>query len=179
LDLSLKPAGLRPISCAMTRHVFSILAVLAAAFAVAGGPAAPTAAARLSHTERRVISLINGIRAQNGLGHVRASRVLTRAAESHTSDMLRHDFFEHWSSNGTSFNRRVRRYVHARMVGETLATLAQRRGGAATVVQMWMGSPSHRAVLLSGGFRRIGIARRWGMLGSAGQSVVTADFASG
>jgi uncharacterized protein YkwD len=165
----------------MTRYVVPFFAVLAAAAAILCGPAVRRADARaaLTHSERTVIRLINDVREQHGLAHVRASRALSRAADRHTSDMLRRDFFDHASSDGTSFDRRVRRYVSARMVGETLATLSQRHGGAATVVRMWMESPPHRAVLLNGGFRRIGVARQWGMLGSAGRSVVTADFASG
>jgi uncharacterized protein YkwD len=45
-------------------------------------------------------------------------------------------------------------------------------------VRLWMESPPHRAILFGPGFGRIGIARRWGRLGGARQSVVTADFAS-
>jgi uncharacterized protein YkwD len=63
-------------------------------------------------------------------------------------------------------------------VSSALAAIGQRRGGASTVVRMWMESPPHRAVLLSSGFRRIGIARRWGILGGSSRAVVTADFAS-
>ena len=43
---------------------------------------------------------------------------------------------------------------------------------------MWMNSPPHRAVMLSPGFRRIGLSHRSGILGGFGMSVVTADFAS-
>jgi uncharacterized protein YkwD len=161
----------------MPRLVPSLLAVLGCAVAAAAFPA--TAAARLSHSERTMIRLVNDIRSRHSLGPVYASRALNRAAESHSRDMLRRDFFDHSSSDGTPFDRRVRRYANARMVGETLAALGQRRGGASTVVRMWMESPPHRAVLLGSGFRRIGIARRWGTLGSTGQAVVTADFASG
>jgi uncharacterized protein YkwD len=165
----------------MTRYVFPFLAALATALAAAAGPVAPRtdASARLNRTERGVIHLVNEIRAQNGLARVRASHALNRAAERHTRDMLARDFFDHSSSDGTPFDRRVRRYADARMVGETLAILRRRHGGAATVVRMWMESPPHRAVLLTRGFRRIGVARRWGRLGGAGQAVVTADFASG
>jgi uncharacterized protein YkwD len=164
----------------MTRLAHSFLAVLAAALAVGGGPATPQAAAGagLSHSERATIRLVNDVRSQYGLARLRASHALSRAADSHTSDMLRRDFFDHTSSDGTPFDRRVHRYVSARSVGETLAAFGQRHGGAATVVRMWMASPPHRAVILSSGYRRIGIARRWGMLGSSGLSVVTADFAS-
>ena len=168
-------------SCPMTRTAVPTLAVLAAAFTAAAGPAAPRAEAdsRLTHAERTTIRLINDVRARNGLGRLRISAALCRAADAHSRDMLRRDFFDHASSDGTSFDRRIRRYTGARSVGETLAALGQRRGGAVTVVRMWMASAPHRAVLLGSGFHRIGLARRWGSLSGAGQAVVTADFASG
>jgi uncharacterized protein YkwD len=49
---------------------------------------------------------------------------------------------------------------------------------ASRVVQMWMASPGHRAVILTRGFRRIGIGRRSGALGSTRAIVYTADFSS-
>ena len=163
----------------MTRTALLILAVLAAALAAAAGPAAPRADARLTHTERTTIRLINHVRSRNGLVRLRVSAALCRAADAHSSDMLRRDFFSHTSSNGTPFSSRIRRYAGARSVGETLAVLGRRHRGAVTTVRMWMASPPHRAVLLGSGFRRIGLARRWGTLGSPGRAVVTADFASG
>ena len=117
-----------------------------------------------------MIAGINDARAQQGLAPVRAHRGLNRAADVHTRDMLRADFFDHPSSDGTPFERRVRRYADANMVGETLAALRQRHGGAGTVVQMWLNSPPHRAIVLEPGFRRIGVSRRWGTLGSAGNA---------
>jgi uncharacterized protein YkwD len=161
----------------MTRPV---LAALAASVCFISVPASAhaNAGARLGGSERAVIRLVNQVRAQHGLGHVRASHALSRAADRHSRDMLRRDFFDHASSDGTPFDRRVRRFAHASMIGETLAALGRRRDGAATVVSMWMGSPPHRAILLTPGFHRIGIARRWGKLGSTRRAVVTADFAS-
>jgi len=153
-----------------------MLAVLGSVVAAAACPAA--AGAQLGHSERTMIRLINDIRSQNGLARLRVNRALSRAADSHSRDMLARDFFDHPSSDGTPFASRVHRYANARLLGETLAMIGRRRGGAATVVAMWMESPPHRAVLLGPGFRRIGIARRWGTIGGAGQAVVTADFAS-
>jgi uncharacterized protein YkwD len=161
----------------MTRLVRPTIVLLAAALAAAGATA-PSAGARLDASERKMVRLVNDMRAQHDLGRVHVSHALGRAADGHSRDMLRRDFFDHSSSDGTSFDRRVRRYANARTVGETLAAIGRRRGGAHTVVQMWMDSPPHRAILLSSDFRRIGIARRWGTLGSTKQAVVTADFAS-
>jgi uncharacterized protein YkwD len=163
----------------MTRLVVSLVAVLVAAV-VATGPAAPRALAdaRLGRSERNMVRLINDVRQRHGLGRLGVSHALSRAAEGHSQDMLRRDFFDHPSSDGTPPFTRIRRYVDASSIGETLALVNRRHGGAATVVRMWMGSPPHRAVLLGSGFHRIGLARRWGRLGSSMQSVVTADFAS-
>ena len=161
----------------MIRIAPTLGAVLVTALATAA-PAA-TAAPTLNHFERAVIRGLNDARAQQGLGPVCALRPLNRAADRHSQDMLRSDFFDHPSSDGTPFDRRVRRFFDARMVGETLASLPRRRGGAAVVVQMWMNSAVHRAIVLEPGFRRIGVARRWGTLGAQRNAVVTADFASG
>jgi uncharacterized protein YkwD len=43
---------------------------------------------------------------------------------------------------------------------------------------MWMDSPGHRAILLSSSYRRIGVGKRVGSLGSSKACVVTADFSS-
>jgi uncharacterized protein YkwD len=160
----------------MTRIAFTLAAVLAAALTAA--PAA-SAGSRLNGFERQVIQKLNDARAQQGLAPLRAHRGLNRAADEHSGDMLRADFFDHPSSDGTPFDQRVRRFADASMVGETLAALRQRRGGAATVVRLWLDSPAHRAIVLDASFRRIGVARRWGTLGSTRNAVVTADFASG
>lgn len=159
----------------MTRSAPLLLAVLAATLA---GPAAAPAGAKINGAERAIVRQVNDVRSDHGLGRLRASPPLGRAADAHSRDMIANDFFDHTSSDGTPFDRRVRRYVQASSLGETLAMLGQRRGGAAMVVRMWMDSPPHRAVLLDSGFRRIGLARRWGDVAGAGRSVVTADFAS-
>jgi uncharacterized protein YkwD len=71
---------------------------------------------------------------------------------------------------------RVRRYVRARAVGETLARVPfAMSGNAGAIVDAWMRSPSHRATLLSRSFRRVGVARRAGRGGSV---FFTVDLAS-
>jgi uncharacterized protein YkwD len=134
--------------------------------------------ARLDRVERRVIRIINRIRARHGLRRLRPSRSLSRAATAHSSDMLRRNFIGHASSDGTSMGRRVRRYTRARWVGETIAW-ASGRATARGTVGMWMNSPPHRAVLLSGAPHRIGVGKRRGRLGGARVSLFTADLASG
>jgi len=131
----------------------------------------------LDRTERKVIRIVNRIRASHGLRRLRASRRLARAASAHSGDMLARDFLSHASSDGTGMARRVRRYTRARWIGENIAALSG-RATARRAVRMWMQSPPHRAVLMSASGRRIGVGKRRGRLGSARRAVFTADLAS-
>lgn len=152
-----------------------------------GSPRGATAAARgagMSLTERAVVRIVNRIRARHGVSQARPSRGLTRAADYHSAQMIRHQYFAH-----ASWNTRIHHFVRARDVGEVLAWLYPRhprarhtpRGAyreALTIVTLWMHSPTHRAVLLDGSLRRIGVGRRIGRFGGRRAVVFTADFAS-
>ena len=155
-----------------------IVAVLGLSTLIAAVPAG-AAGPRLGRTERAIVRAIDRHRADAGLRALRTSRPLSRAADAHSRDMLAADYFAHSSSNGTSFATRIHRYTRARAVGETLAMLSRCRGrrAAHTIVSMWMHSSMHRAILLTRGYRRVGVALRRGRLGSRRACVVTADFA--
>jgi uncharacterized protein YkwD len=166
--------GPRRMTPGMSRIALTLIAAAALAAALA-----PTASAgpRLSGSERALVGALNDVRAQQGLGRLKASVPLSRAADAHTQDMLARDFFDHPSSDGTSFDARIRRYSDASLLGETLAMTSRRSGGAAAIVQMWMNSPPHRAIMLDARFRKVGVGRRWGTFNGDGYAVVTADFA--
>ena len=135
----------------------------------------------MDKTERKVLRAINKIRASHGVGRLYRSRSLSRSADYHCWDMLRGDFFAHSSSNGTSFDARVRRFARRpARIGENLAWVGggAERGIARRIVSMWMNSPAHRAMVVSPAFHAVGIARRTGTLGSVRAMVFTADFAS-
>jgi uncharacterized protein YkwD len=147
--------------------------------ALASQPTQATAdRSRLDRGERKVVRIVNRMRARHGLRRLRASRSLSRAATAHSRDMLRRDYLGHASSDGTSMGRRVRRYTRAHWVGETIAYFTGQVSARQTV-GMWMHSPPHQAVLLSGSAHRIGIGKRRGLLGGARSTVFTADLASG
>jgi uncharacterized protein YkwD len=157
---------MRTVACVLC--ALSTLLVLT--FATAA-PAAQAASARIDGGERAVVRAINRVRAAHGLRTLRSHRRLARAADAHTRSMLRSDYFSHGA-----FSQRLRRYVSFRRIGETIAMTT--RCSARKVVRMWLNSPPHRALLLSGGFRRIGVGRRKGRLGATRACVVTADFGS-
>jgi uncharacterized protein YkwD len=129
--------------------------------------------------EYQVLVRINNFRAQHGLGALRPNRALTGAADAHSRDMVRRRYYAHDTLNGRSWNRRIKRYVRASTVGETLDLLYGPRGGksdASVVVSDWIHSPAHRAVLLTPRLHRIGVARAARRHGRP--AVFTADFAN-
>jgi uncharacterized protein YkwD len=148
----------------------TLTTLLVLSFAVSA-PAAQAAGPRLDRGERAVVHAINRARASYGLRRLHAGRRLARVADVHSRSMLRSDFFSHGA-----FSQRVRRYVSFRRIGETIAMRS--RCSARGFVRMWLNSAPHRAVLLSRGFRRVGVGRRTGRLGARRACLVTADFAS-
>ncbi len=157
---------MRPVALVLC----TLTTLLALSFAAAA-PAAQAGGPRFDRGERTVIRAINRARSSYGLHRLLANRRLARAADAHTRNMLRSNFFSHGA-----FSQRVHRYVHFRRIGETIAMTS--RCNAGTVVRMWLNSPPHRAVLLSGKFHRVGVGRRKGRLGATRACMVTADFAS-
>jgi uncharacterized protein YkwD len=153
------------------------LAALACVFAPAPVPASADGPSHDS-TERRVIGLLNHVRARQGLARLRPSRPLGRAADRHTRDMIRRNFFDHTSSDGTSFGKRLNRYTTAGQVGENIGYLQGSANAAPRIVRMWMHSAGHRAMILEGSFRKVGVGGRKGRLGRSSVAVFTADFAS-
>jgi uncharacterized protein YkwD len=165
---------MRTVALVTSAFGCAIAALFASPAVAAAGPA------RLDRGEKAMIRGINHQRAHYGLSPVRASRALSHAADYHSREMLAGNYFAHTSRNGGPFDARIRRYAHPQALGETLAMLGGGcgRGSARRVVRMWMNSPPHRAILLSGAYRRVGLAKRTGSLGSTHACVVTADFAS-
>ena len=128
--------------------------------------AAPRAATRnvvtaLPALGTQVVAGINAARAQRGLGRLRLSRRLRSAARFHSNEMTRDGFFSHDSADGSSPWKRLARFYPSAgyrrwKIGETL--LWYDPGiDAAAVVNAWLSSPEHRAILLAPAFREIGV----------------------
>ena len=135
-------------------------------------PATAAQARSLSGSESSLLNTMNAVRASHGLPALRIDYHLVRAARGHSSDMLRRQYFAHGSVAG----RAVAAGAHGPLFGEDLAWATGLT--AQWVVDHWLASPSHRAVLLRAGFRRVGIGIVYGtFIGHGGAGVVTADFA--
>ena len=116
------------------------LVLLACAAALAAAPAASTAP---TPAEETLLAAINDARVAHGRSPVRFGTTIQTSAHRWASSLLAHDLF-----------------LHAQLLpgsSENLAWLTCRAGWARRVVNMWLGSPGHRANLLDGSARRAGI----------------------
>jgi uncharacterized protein YkwD len=135
-------------------------------------PATAAQARGLTGSEASLLNVMNAVRKSRGLPALRVDYHLVRAARGHSADMMHRQYFAHGSVAG----RVVAAGARGPLFGEDLAWAT---GITANwVVEHWLASPSHRAVLLRPGFRRVGIGYSFGtFIGHGGAGVVTADFA--
>jgi Cysteine-rich secretory protein family/S-layer homology domain len=130
--------------------------------------------------ELRVLELINGYRAQNGLVPLLLSDALSTSADRHSHDMGRYAFFGHdtvrsdWFPAGASPWSRMAAcgYGYDTTKGENIAA---GYADAATVFAGWRASPGHNANILGRGFTVIGIGHEV-VAGSPYNSYWTTDF---
>jgi uncharacterized protein YkwD len=140
-------------------------------------PSAGLAATRVSYqagSEQQVLLLLNQIRRQHGLGALSASAPLRSAARGHSADMLVNSYFDHDSRN-EAWDARISHYLRSSLVGETIARGSAATGSPAGIVSQWMRSALHRRVILTSGFRFVGIGVA---SGTPGAVMATADFAA-
>ena len=119
----------------------------------------PTGAAprSLSAAESTILERINAVRIRYGLRPLAVSAGLNAAARQHSLEMVRRGYFAHESADGTSFDRRIRRFYLFRSAGENIAFGCPDLS-AAEAMKLWLDSPPHRRNILTARFREIGIS---------------------
>src|SRR5712691_715658 len=131
------------------------------------GPAAGAQARTLSGSEASLLQTMNAVRTSRGLAPLRVDILLVRAARGHSADMLHRQYFAH----GSVLGRVQAAGAHGPVFGEDLAWAAGLT--AQWVVDHWLASPTHRAVMLRPGFHRVGIGISFGtFIGHGGAAVV-------
>jgi uncharacterized protein YkwD len=140
---------------------------LTSASPAAADPACPDSdlqptAANLAQVEAATLCLINVQRAQNGLAALTANSVLASAALQHSQDMVRNNFFSHDSSSGEDFEDRILRFNYAPpntewVAGENIAWGTLSLATPDSIVVSWMNSPEHRANILHGQYKELGV----------------------
>ena len=156
-----------------------VLAALIAAATLLAAPAAraqvaacasaaePLGAVPPAAVEAAVLCRVNAERTERGLPPLRRAAGLETSAQRHAVDMVARRYFAHVSPSGGNVEKRARRagYLTAPcyVLGEDLARAPADAASADAVVDAWMASPGHRAVILDGEFREAGI----GLVGRA------------
>lgn len=144
-----------------------LAAALALTFAVAA--VAPTAAhacagdgANPNHVSMETIDsatvcLLNRERRSRGIRKLRVNKRLNRAARGHAHNMVERGFFAHGDFVGriraAGYLKRARGYL----VAENIAWGSLHYATPSNIVSRWMNSPGHRANILNGRLREIGI----------------------
>lgn len=156
-----------------------------AAKGCAGASAAPRALT-LWELRGAVLCLVNRARERRGIAPLRENQALRRSATRHSADMVARRYFGHEGPRGGSMTERAARSGYLARpstysLGENIGGGVGRHfGSPAAVYRSWMGSPSHRANILSPGFRDLGVGVVRGFPDGAGPraATYTLDFGS-
>jgi uncharacterized protein YkwD len=160
--------GSRPMlrAAVPTLIAFGLLAAPAgAAQGAARCPASvdiPTTPEQTTAAAGAVVCLVNAERATRGIAALRGDADLTQAARAHAQDMSRHKYFSHTSANGDGLGDRLRAAGYGRpgdgwRAGEDIGWGTGARATPNALVDAWLDSDGHRRILLSDGYREIGV----------------------
>ena len=133
--------------------------LLALAALIAFAPAGPAPASdSLERRAQGVVAAVNAVRARSGLGALRRSARLDRAAQAQADWVLRTGRLSHLGRGGVTSLQRVR----AAGYGACYAAenLAYGPPGADDAARAWLASAGHRRNALSRRAREVGIAVR-------------------
>ena len=100
--------------------------------------------------------LVNAHRRDAGCRELRWHEGAARVAEAHSADMSRRDYFDHVTLEGTDLSRRLLKggVTWHGSIAENLALTAR---GPETVIDLWVDSPTHRAILEECSFTHHGL----------------------
>ncbi|MEM8503734.1 MAG: CAP domain-containing protein [Cyanobacteria bacterium P01_D01_bin.1] len=105
--------------------------------------------------EQEVLKLTNEFRQKNGLDPLFIDQNLEKAADLHTQNMAKGDFFSHTGKDGSKpWDRARKAGYESGIIGENIAA------GYVTpqsVVNGWINSPGHRANMLNANYNEIGL----------------------
>jgi uncharacterized protein YkwD len=168
--------------------VAGVLAATAAASpahaACAGADAAPSSASA-AKVRKATLCLLNVQRRTHGLRGLRENAKLRGAAAGYSRLMVAQGFFSHESPSGSTLQSRVTgtHYLDGARswsIGENIAWGTGPLGTPRSIVKAWMHSPGHRANILNGTYRDIGIGIATGAPipagAAAGGGTYTTDF---
>ncbi len=115
-----------------------------------------------------MVDKINEVRRADGVPPLRYSPSLSRSSARYARYLARGNRFQHAP--------RIRASSRFSGLGEILARSSAGQIDRVGTIVSWLGSPSHRDVLLSPSFRFIGAGRAWSRLEQGGALVWTVQF---
>lgn len=143
------------------RHASLAIAALVAVAALGSQPASAAAAdLTVPAAEQEVVRLLNAERANAGLVALRVDARLSAMARARSADMVAKGYFSHSQPDGRNvFKLLTAGSIKWYAAGEIIAwnnwpTLAD---SASQARDGWMGSPSHRSIVMSGSYNYFGI----------------------
>lgn len=140
--------------------LFGVLGVATmAAGPEAAGVSGERGSARIDREECRVLGKINAYRKKKGRDPLDLARDLNEAADHHSGDMARHNYFSHTLHGGISWEKNIRSYGYdASPVGENIFAGSSRAGRA---FKEWKHSRGHREAMLERSYQAIGVGRAY------------------
>jgi uncharacterized protein YkwD len=175
--------------------LFALVATTLVMLAAASPPSATasgcskwgdTAPGKLAPREARkaIVCLLNAERRKVGEHALDGDKKLQKAAQHHTDHMVGSNCFDHVCPGEADLGQRLEivdyltggltRWIY----GENIAWGSGKLGAPKEIVNSWMNSPPHRAILLTSSFEDVGIGVRAGTPSDGGDSggIYTADF---
>lgn len=134
----------------------------------------------------QLLVLVNGARAEAGLGLVEWDETAARAAQAHANDMIARDYFSHWNPEGLGPEHRYALAGGQYSVRENLHALASSfPDGTPAPIDEWdtvianahaglMNSPGHRATILDPSRTHVGFGLAYDP--AAGQFRLAQEF---
>jgi uncharacterized protein YkwD len=147
------------------RRRFRVTAAVAAVVAL-GPPAAAQACANAdanpndlttAEAQHATLCLLNDERRSRGLHRLNDNPRLTRASQRYANYMSRRNIFDHGDFVGRIKAARYLRGARGYTIGENIAWGSYDYATPANIVDAWMHSAGHRANILNGRFREIGL----------------------
>ena len=138
-----------------------VFAAVTIATALLGPIAYPSPAATLDDSVTDLVAQVNQFRASRGLPTLVISDTLTASAKWMSTDMSAQDYFEHRSLDGRTPAQRMADAGYPAYSTWTGEDLAAGYTSAREVLDGWIASPSHYAVLTNPAYRAIGVARSY------------------
>jgi hypothetical protein len=139
----------------------ALLALMLVALIELSGGGIVARAATLDSGESDLLAQVNSFRASRGLSTLVVSDSLTLAAKWMATDMSVRNYFAHTSLDGRSPTQRMADAGYPAFSTWAGEDLAAGYDNAAQVIQGWINSPAHLAVLTNPAYRAIGIGRSY------------------